>query len=142
MAPVTGGLITGVDPNPAAGGATTPLSGIGRTPPPSANGFPLRGRAASESGGLSGAPLFAPSTEILRAFARAIGKALPLIGVGGVASGAQAYAKLRAGASAVQLYTGLIYHGPGLVARIGIELAACLRRDGLAVVADAVGLDA
>lgn len=103
---------------------------------------PLRGRAANESGGLSGAPLFAPSTEILRAFARATGKALPLIGVGGVASGAQAYAKLRAGASAVQLYTGLIYHGPGLVTRIGIELAACLRRDGLAAVADAVGLDA
>lgn len=102
----------------------------------------LRSPAAGESGGLSGAPLFGPSTEILRAFARATGKALPLIGVGGVASGAQAYAKLRAGASAVQLYTGLIYHGPGLARRINAELAALLRRDGLASIADAVGLDA
>jgi dihydroorotate dehydrogenase len=100
------------------------------------------GIASREAGGLSGAPLFAPSTEILRAFARATGKALPLIGVGGVASGADAYAKLRAGASAVQLYTGLIYHGPGLVGRIKSELAALLRRDGLTTVDAAVGLDA
>ena len=99
------------------------------------------GIASAEAGGLSGAPLFAPSTDVLRAFARATGGSLPLIGVGGVASGAQAYAKLRAGASAVQLYTGLVYHGPALVGRIKAELAALLRRDGLAV-ADAVGLDA
>ncbi len=100
------------------------------------------GVASTEAGGLSGAPLFAPSTEVLRAFARATGKGLPLIGVGGVASGAQAYAKLRAGASAVQLYTGLVYHGPALVGRIKAELAALLRRDGFAAIADAVGVDA
>lgn len=66
MAPVTGGLITGVDPNPAAGGATTPLSGIGRTPPPSANGFSLRGRAAGPSegpGGNTGASLRGRTTS-------------------------------------------------------------------------------
>lgn len=101
----------------------------------------LRSPDRDESGGLSGAPLFARSTEVLRAFARATGGALPLVGVGGVASGAQAYAKLRAGASAVQLYTGLVYHGPGIAVRIAAELAACLRRDGLASVAAAVGRD-
>jgi dihydroorotate dehydrogenase len=100
------------------------------------------GVASAEAGGLSGAPLFAPSTEVLRAFARATGGALPLIGVGGVASGAQAYAKLRAGASAVQLYTGLVYRGPALVGRIKAELAALLRRDGFASVAAAIGVDA
>jgi len=99
------------------------------------------GIASAEAGGLSGAPLFGPSTDILRAFARATGRALPLIGVGGIASGADAYAKLRAGASAVQLYTGLVFHGPGLVGRIATDLAALLRRDGFAGVADAVGVD-
>jgi len=102
----------------------------------------LRSSAAGEAGGLSGAPLFAPSTEVLCAFARATGGRLTLIGVGGVASGAQAYAKIRAGASAVQLYTGLVYHGAGLVTRIKAELAALLRRDGFASVGDAVGVDA
>ena len=101
----------------------------------------LRSAHATEAGGLSGAPLFAPSTEVLRAFARATGGKLALIGVGGVASGADAYAKLRAGASAVQLYTGLVFHGPGLVVRIKAELAALLRRDGFASVAEAVGVD-
>jgi dihydroorotate dehydrogenase len=61
--------------------------------------------------------------------------------VGGVASGAEAYAKIRAGASLVQLYTALIYQGPGLVARIKAELADLLARDGFASVADAVGVD-
>ncbi len=97
------------------------------------------GVTSEEAGGLSGAPLFAPSTAVLRAFARATGGRLPLIGVGGVASGEQAYAKLRAGASAVQLYTGLVYHGPGLVGRIKADLLALLRRDGFASVAAAVG---
>jgi len=95
-----------------------------------------------EAGGLSGAPLFEPSTAILRAFARATGHGLPLVGVGGIASGAQAYAKIRAGASAIQLYTGLVYHGPALVARIKTELAGLLRRDGFSTIADAVGADA
>jgi dihydroorotate dehydrogenase len=67
---------------------------------------------------------------------------VPLIGTGGVASGAEAYAKIRAGASLVQLYTALVYHGPGLVNRINDELVALLKADGIATVADAVGLDA
>jgi dihydroorotate dehydrogenase len=62
-----------------------------------------------------------------------------LVGVGGIASGADAYAKIRAGASLVQLYTGLVFEGPGLVARIKRDLLACLARDGFSCIADAVG---
>jgi len=64
-----------------------------------------------------------------------------LVGVGGVASGADAYAKIRAGASLVQLYTALAYEGPGLVTRIKRELLDCLVRDGFARVTDAIGVD-
>ncbi len=99
----------------------------------------LRGRAVGEGGGLSGRPLFAPSTELLRDFYRLTGGRVPLVGVGGIASGADAYAKIRSGASLVQLYTALIYHGPELVGRIKRELAALLRADGFASVAAAVG---
>lgn len=95
----------------------------------------------TEAGGLSGAPLFASSTAILSAMYRLTGGKLPLIGVGGVASGADAYAKIRAGASLVQLYTALVFEGPYLIPRIKDELAACLRRDGFASVAAAVGAD-
>lgn len=101
----------------------------------------LRGSSRTETGGLSGKPLFAPATEMLRQIFRATGGRVPLIGVGGISSGADAYAKVRAGASAVQLYTALAYAGPGLPARINAELAALLRRDGLASIAAAVGLD-
>ena len=103
---------------------------------------PLASRHAGETGGLSGAPLFAPSTEILRQMRLRLGNAVILVGVGGIASGADAYAKIRAGASLVQLYTALVYKGPGLVGRIKRELAALLARDGFAHVADAVGADA
>ena len=101
----------------------------------------LLGRHRGETGGLSGRPLFARSTEVLGRLHGLTGGRLPLIGVGGVASGADAYAKIRAGASLVQLYTGLVYHGPGLIAWIKRDLAALLRRDGFARVADAVGAD-
>jgi dihydroorotate dehydrogenase len=101
----------------------------------------LRSRSAGESGGLSGRPLFAPSTQLLRDFYRLTGGRMPLIGVGGIASGVDAYAKIRSGASLVQLYTALIYHGPDLVGRITRELAALLRADGFASVAVAVGAD-
>ncbi|MGE0120722.1 MAG: quinone-dependent dihydroorotate dehydrogenase [Dongiaceae bacterium] len=101
----------------------------------------LRGPAAAQAGGLSGRPLFALSTNLLRDVYRATGGRLPLVGVGGIASGADAYAKIRAGASLVQLYTALIYEGPDLIARIKRELAACLRADGFASVAAAVGAD-
>jgi len=98
---------------------------------------PLRGAHRAESGGLSGRPLFAASTAMLAEVARLTGGAIPLIGVGGIAGGADAYAKIRAGASALQLYTALIYGGTALVARIGNELAALLRRDGFGSVAQA-----
>ncbi|HLI12343.1 MAG TPA: quinone-dependent dihydroorotate dehydrogenase [Alphaproteobacteria bacterium] len=101
----------------------------------------LRGRHRGEAGGLSGRPLFPLATERLAEMYRLTGGRIPLIGTGGVASGAQAYAKIRAGAALVQLYTGLVYEGPGLVRRIKRELAALLRRDGFAGVAAAVGAD-
>ncbi|MFO1120587.1 MAG: dihydroorotate dehydrogenase (quinone), partial [Rhodospirillales bacterium] len=81
------------------------------------------------------------STGVLADFRRLTHGRLPLIGVGGIASGADAYTKIRAGASLVQLYTALIWHGPALVARIAADLAALLRRDGFASVAAAVGAD-
>jgi len=99
----------------------------------------LRSRQREESGGLSGAPLLALSTQVLREFASASGGRLVLIGAGGVASGADAYAKIRAGAAAVQLYSALVYEGPGLVQRIKRELAGLLRAGGFASVKEAVG---
>ncbi len=101
----------------------------------------LRSRFAHEAGGLSGKPLFAPSTALLAAAARRARGRLALIGCGGVATGRDAYAKIRAGASLVQLYTALIYEGPAIIGRILGELAACLHADGFASIADAVGAD-
>jgi dihydroorotate dehydrogenase len=96
---------------------------------------PLR----AQEGGLSGAPLMDPSTRLLRDFWLASAGRLILIGVGGMTSGADAYAKIRAGASAVQLYTGLIFEGPGLVMRMRVDLAARLSADGFTRVSEAVG---
>jgi len=101
----------------------------------------LRSPHRAEAGGLSGVPLFAPSTELLRAAFRLARGRLVLIGCGGVASGRDAYAKIRAGASLVQLYAAFAYEGPALVRRIKDELAACLKADGFARVADAVGTE-
>lgn len=101
----------------------------------------LGGRHRDEAGGLSGRPLFVPSTQVLGRVYRLTKGRLPLIGVGGLASGADAYAKIRAGASLVQLYTALVYEGPGLVQRIKAELATLLRRDGFGSVAQAVGAE-
>jgi dihydroorotate dehydrogenase len=98
-----------------------------------------RGAARDEAGGLSGAPLLGPSTALLREFHAAAAGRLALVGVGGVGSGRDAYAKIRAGADAVQLYTALVYEGPGLVTRILHELAALLRSNGFASVREAVG---
>ncbi|MEN9874924.1 MAG: hypothetical protein RL186_1821 [Pseudomonadota bacterium] len=78
----------------------------------------LQGARAKEAGGLSGRPLFEKSTRLLAEFKGALGDKLPLIGVGGVASAADAQAKFEAGASAIQLYTALVYHGPALVQAI------------------------
>lgn len=94
-----------------------------------------------EGGGLSGQPLFEPSTWVLARLYKLTGGKLPLVGAGGVGSGREAYAKIRAGASLVQLYTALVYQGPDLVGRIKRELADLLRRDGFSSVEAAVGAD-
>lgn len=95
----------------------------------------------NETGGLSGKPLFAKSTEVLhRMYTLTKGK-IVLVGVGGISSGEDAYKKIRAGASLVELYTALSFEGPALVPRVKRELAACLARDGFKSVADAVGAD-
>lgn len=101
----------------------------------------LKSPACREAGGLSGRPLLALSTDVLANFYRLTGGRLPLIGVGGIASAADAYRKIRAGASLVQLYTGLVYEGPDLPARIVRALGELLARDGFARVSDAVGAD-
>jgi len=94
---------------------------------------------AAETGGLSGPPLFELSTHMLGRFALAAAGRVALIGAGGIASGADAYAKIRAGASAVQFYSAMVYEGPGLVTRVRRDLAARLRADGFTSVAQAVG---
>lgn len=101
---------------------------------------PLQGNGA-ERGGLSGKPLFALSTAMLAKVSAMVNGAAPLIGIGGIGSGADAYAKIRAGASAVQLYTALIYGGTALVTKIVRELAVYLMRDGFASVSEAIGAE-
>lgn len=98
----------------------------------------LAAAEAGEAGGLSGAPLMALSTQTLRQFHQAAQGRFPLAGAGGVSSGADAYAKIRAGACVVQLYSALVFSGPGLVGRIKADLAARLRADGFASTAEAV----
>jgi len=99
----------------------------------------LRSHHAGESGGLSGAPLKALALQRLRDFRKATGGAIPLVGVGGIASAADAWERIRAGASLVQLYSALVYEGPGLGARIARGLIPLMQRDGFASIAEAVG---
>lgn len=99
----------------------------------------LVGRHRREAGGLSGRPLFVPSTRVLARLYRETGGAMPLIGVGGVSSAADAYAKIRAGASAVQFYTAMVYQGVSLAERMARGLEEMLVNDGHQNVADAVG---
>ncbi len=99
----------------------------------------LRSGHRREAGGLSGAPLMTPSTRLLALFSEAAAGRLVLVGVGGIASGADALAKIRAGAVAVQLYSALVFAGPGLVRRIRLDLTARLRAEGFASVAEAAG---
>jgi len=99
----------------------------------------LRSRHRAEGGGLSGAPLKARARAALAAAAEASAGRLPLIAVGGIDSGAEAYDRLRAGASAVQIYSSLVFEGPGLVVRIKRDLAARLKADGFSTAAEAVG---
>ncbi|KAL2323956.1 hypothetical protein Fmac_023014 [Flemingia macrophylla] len=108
---------------------------ISRPDPVSSN--PL----ASETGGLSGKPLFNLSTNILKEMYILTRGRIPLIGCGGISSGEDAYKKIRAGATLVQLYTAFAYGGPALIPQIKAELAACLERDGFKSIIDAVGAD-
>jgi dihydroorotate dehydrogenase len=101
----------------------------------------LRSPEATEAGGLSGRPLLAPSTALLGEIYRLTDGKIPLIGVGGVASAEDAYTKIRAGASLVQLYTALVFAGPALIGRIKRGLAELLRRDGFSAISEAVGAD-
>jgi dihydroorotate dehydrogenase len=101
----------------------------------------LRSANAGETGGLSGAPLAPLARQRLRDFRKATGGAMPLISAGGIDSADEAYARIRAGASLVQLYSALVYRGPGLARRITHGLATALERDGFINVAAAVGVD-
>ncbi len=92
-----------------------------------------------ETGGLSGRPLMAPSTRMLAETYQRVGRRMTLVGVGGIDSGASAYAKICAGADLVQLYTGLIYQGPGLVGAIKRDLVVLMQRDGFSHISQAVG---
>ena len=100
---------------------------------------PLKSRWAGESGGLSGAPLKDKALARLRDFRKASDGALPLVGVGGIATAEDAWQRIRAGASLVQLYSAMVFEGPGIARRIVRGMEALMRRDGFASVADAVG---
>jgi dihydroorotate dehydrogenase len=99
----------------------------------------LRSADRNAEGGLSGRPLMPKSTACLAAMYKNTGGRIPIIGCGGIAGGQDAYAKIKAGASLVQLYSAMVFQGPGLVKRIKRELAALLRADGFKSVAEAVG---
>jgi dihydroorotate dehydrogenase len=99
----------------------------------------LRSRYATETGGLSGAPLKAMALRRLRDFRSATGGRLPLVGVGGIATGDDAWERVRAGASLVQLYSAMVYEGPGIARRVVGRMAYLMRRDGFASIAEAVG---
>ena len=100
---------------------------------------PLRSRNGGEQGGLSGAPLKPLALEALRQFRRASAGEIPLIGVGGIANADDAWERIRAGASLVQLYTAMVYEGPGIARRIAHGLSLRLKREGFANIAEAVG---
>ncbi|MBL4871092.1 MAG: dihydroorotate dehydrogenase (quinone), partial [Robiginitomaculum sp.] len=99
----------------------------------------LKSKYHAETGGLSGAPLFKLSTRILSEFYAASEGRIPLIGVGGIASGMDAYVKIRAGASAVQLYSALVFEGPKLAQEICKDLSQYLVSDGFSNISEAVG---
>lgn len=101
----------------------------------------LRSRHAGEAGGLSGQPLRPLALETLRRFRKASGGAIPLIGVGGIASAEDAWERICAGASLIQLYTAMVYEGPGIARRIARGLARRLRQEGMANIVEAVGTE-
>lgn len=99
----------------------------------------LQSGHADEAGGLSGAPLRDLAQQRLRDFRKATGGALPLVGVGGIATAEDSWARIRAGASLVQLYSAMIYRGPGIARAITRDLEKLMRRDGFSSIAEAVG---
>jgi dihydroorotate dehydrogenase len=103
---------------------------------------PLKSRFANEKGGLSGEPLKPLALDMLRKFRSASGGVIPLIAAGGIGSTDDAWDRICAGASLVQLYTALVYQGPGLARRIARGLAARLQMEGMASIAEAVGTGA
>ena len=100
---------------------------------------PLRSGHRDESGGLSGAPLRTLAHQRLRDFRSATGGAVPLVGVGGISCAEDAWARIRAGASLIQLYSAMVYEGPGIARAICKGLVELMRRDGFTCIADAVG---
>ncbi len=102
----------------------------------------LKSAQQEEAGGLSGAPLFERSTQVLAQIYRHTSGAIPLVGVGGIGNPAQAYAKIRAGASLLQLYTAFIYQGPAVIKQIVETLPALLEKDGYSHISEAIGADA
>ncbi len=102
---------------------------------------PLQSRHAGETGGLSGAPLRDLALQRVRDFRSATGGAMPLVGVGGIATAEDAWARIRAGASLVQLYSAMVYEGPGLPRRIAAGLKRLMQRGGFASIAEAVGTE-
>ena len=101
----------------------------------------LQSHHVAETGGLSGAPLRPLALQRIRDFRAATGGAIPLIGVGGIASADDAWERIRAGASLVQLYSALVYEGPGLAKRITRGLTQLMVRDGFSTIAEAVGTE-
>lgn len=97
---------------------------------------------AQEAGGLSGRPLTERSTAWIKQIYQEVGDQVPIVGVGGIYTGDDAYSKIRAGASLVQVYTGMIYQGPGIAKQINKRLLHLLKRDGFALISEAVGVDA
>ena len=96
----------------------------------------------NEKGGLSGKPIQAISSKIIKCFYREINKKIPIIGVGGVDSGASAFDKITSGANAIQLYTGMVYNGPGVVSEIKKDLISILKKEKIKSISDAVGINA
>jgi len=102
----------------------------------------LKSLDAQETGGLSGAPLKSFSTCLIKTLYQALGSSIPIIGVGGVSNGADAFEKIKAGASLIQIYTGLVYQGPGMIRQIKQELAELLTQEGYTSLHDAIGAEA
>jgi len=101
----------------------------------------LTSQLKDQDGGLSGEPLFGISTRVLSKMFILTKGNVPLVGVGGVSSGLAAYKKIKAGASLVQLYSALVYHGPGLATKIADELEVLIKKDGFSNITEAIGLD-